>query len=120
MPDDVVLANMGSIVHGGQETTSSSLARFLTIVAEDSDLQQKLRAELQDAKAVTNISDPISSHFSRTVQKKAPGEDLDYVEIEKLPILDAVVREMLRVYSPVTFIWRQYVSCLLLLGCSNY
>jgi cytochrome P450 len=63
MPDDVVLANMGSIVHGGQETTSSSLARFLTIVAEDSDLQQKLRAELQDAKAVTNISDPISSHF---------------------------------------------------------
>ncbi|KAJ7302444.1 cytochrome P450 [Mycena albidolilacea] len=90
MPDDVVLANMGSIVHGGQETTSSSLARFLTIVAEDSDLQQKLRAELQNAKA-----------------KKAPGEDLDYVEIEKLPILDAVVREMLRVYSPVTFIWRQ-------------
>jgi cytochrome P450 len=63
MPDDVVLANMGSIVHSGQETTSSSLARFLTIVAEDSDLQQKLRAELQDAKAVTTISDPISSHF---------------------------------------------------------
>ncbi|KAF7356022.1 hypothetical protein MVEN_00931600 [Mycena venus] len=90
MPDDVVLANMGSIVHGGQETTSSSLARFLTIVAEDSDLQQKLRAELQEAKA-----------------KKAPGEDLDYVEIERLPLLDAVVREMLRVYAPVTFVWRQ-------------
>ncbi|KAF7370025.1 hypothetical protein MSAN_00632500 [Mycena sanguinolenta] len=90
MPDDVVLANMGSIVHGGQETTSSSLARFLTIVAEDNDLQQRLREELRAAKAL-----------------KAPGEDLNFNELERLPLLDAVVREMLRVYSPVTFVWRQ-------------
>ncbi|KAF7369934.1 hypothetical protein MSAN_00622900 [Mycena sanguinolenta] len=90
MPDDVVLANMGSIVHGGQETTSSSLARFLTIVAEDHDLQQRLREELRAAKAL-----------------KAPGEDLNFNELERLPLLDAVVREMLRVYSPVTFVWRQ-------------
>ncbi|KAJ6478109.1 cytochrome P450 [Mycena vitilis] len=90
MPDDVVLANMSSIVHGGQETTSSSLSRFLTIVAEDTDLQQKLRDELREAKA-----------------KKVSGEDLDYNELERLPLLDAVVREMLRIYSPVTFVWRQ-------------
>ncbi|KAJ7509559.1 cytochrome P450 [Mycena galericulata] len=90
MPDDVVLANMSSIVHGGQETTSSSLARFLSLVAADPDLQQKLRLEVQEAKA-----------------KKAPGEDLDFNELERLPLLDAVVREMLRVYSPVTFVWRQ-------------
>ncbi|KAF8217205.1 cytochrome P450 [Mycena galopus ATCC 62051] len=90
MPDDVVLANIGSIVHGGQETTSSSLARLLTVFAENNDLQQKLRTELQEAKA-----------------KKPPGEDLDYVELERLPLLDAVVKEMLRVYSPVTFVWRQ-------------
>ncbi|KAJ7304515.1 cytochrome P450 [Mycena albidolilacea] len=90
MPDDVVLANMSSIVHGGQETTSSSLARLLTIVAEDVDLQEKLRSELREAKA-----------------KKEPGEDLDFNELEKLPMLDAVVREMLRMYSPVTFVWRQ-------------
>ncbi|KAJ6490885.1 cytochrome P450 [Mycena sanguinolenta] len=88
MPDDVVLANMGSIVHGGQETTSSSLARLLTIVAEDNDLQQRLREELRAAKAV-------------------PGEDLNFNELERLPLLDAVVREMLRMYSPVTFVWRQ-------------
>ncbi|KAF8217181.1 cytochrome P450 [Mycena galopus ATCC 62051] len=90
MSDDVVLANMGSIVHGGQETTSSSLARFLTLIAEDVDLQQRLREEIRGAKAL-----------------KAPGEDLDFNELERLPLLDAVVREMLRVYSPVTFIWRQ-------------
>ncbi|KAK7035049.1 cytochrome P450 [Favolaschia claudopus] len=90
MSEDTVLANMGSIVHGGQETTSSSLARFLTIIAEDQDLQVRLREELRDAKA-----------------KKAPGEDLDYTELEKLPLLDAVVREMMRIYSPVTFVWRQ-------------
>ncbi|KAJ7905901.1 cytochrome P450, partial [Mycena leptocephala] len=88
MPDNVVLANMSSIVHGGQETTSSSLARFLSIVAENTDLQQKLRAELREAKA-------------------EPGEDLNFNELERLPLLDAVVREMLRIYSPVTFVWRQ-------------
>ncbi|KAJ7166841.1 cytochrome P450 [Mycena filopes] len=90
MSEDVVLANMSSIVHGGQETTSSSLARFLSIVAEDTDLQQRLRVELQEAKA-----------------NKAPGENLDFNELERLPLLDAVVREMLRIYSPVTFVWRQ-------------
>ncbi|KAJ7227722.1 cytochrome P450 [Mycena haematopus] len=93
MSDEIVLANMGSIVHGGQETTSSSLARFLAIIAEDSDLQQRLREELYEAKAL-----------------KAPGEDLDFNELEKLPLLDAVVREMLRVYSPVTFVWRQTIK----------
>ncbi|KAJ6582349.1 cytochrome P450 [Mycena capillaripes] len=90
MSDDVVLANMGSIVHGGQETTSSSLARFLSIVAENPDLQQRLREEICEAKA-----------------RKAPGEDLDFNELERLPLLDAVVREMLRIHSPVTFVWRQ-------------
>ncbi|KAJ7438779.1 cytochrome P450 [Mycena galericulata] len=78
MPDDVVLANTSFIVHGGQETTSSSLARFLSLVAADPDLQQRLRLELQAAKA-----------------KKASGEDLDFSELERLPLLDAVVREML-------------------------
>ncbi|KAJ7103857.1 cytochrome P450 [Mycena epipterygia] len=90
MSDDVVLANMGSIVHGGQENASASLARLLSIIALDTDLQQKLRVELQQAKA-----------------HKALGEDLDFNELERLPLLDAVIREMLRVYSPVTFVWRQ-------------
>ncbi|KAJ6622971.1 cytochrome P450 [Mycena sp. CBHHK59/15] len=90
MPAHTVLANMGSIVHGGQETTSSALARLLSMFAADPDLQNKLRVELQEAKA-----------------KKAPGEDLDFNELENLPLLDAVVREMLRVHSPVTFVWRQ-------------
>ncbi|KAJ7665633.1 cytochrome P450 [Mycena rosella] len=90
MSDDVVLANMGSIVHGGQETLSTFLARFLSLVAADTELQHKLRAELQGAK-----------------DKKRPGEDLDCNELEKLPLLDAVVREMLRMYAPVPFVWRQ-------------
>ncbi|KAJ7289345.1 cytochrome P450 [Mycena rebaudengoi] len=90
MSEDVVLANMSSIVHGGQETTPPCLARFLNLVAADKDLQHRLRVELQEAKA-----------------KKTEGEDLDFNELERLPLLDAVVREMLRMYSPVTFIWRQ-------------
>ncbi|KAJ6532558.1 cytochrome P450 [Mycena capillaripes] len=86
MSDDAVLANMGSIVLGGQETTPSSLARLLSIVAENPDLQQRLREEICEAKA-----------------KKAPGADLDFNELKRLPLLDALVREMLRIHPAVTF-----------------
>jgi cytochrome P450 len=56
--DDLV----SSIVHGGQETTSSFLARFLSIISEHSAIQQKLRAELQEANAASHFQ-PGSSLF---------------------------------------------------------
>ncbi|KAK6984692.1 cytochrome P450 [Favolaschia claudopus] len=64
---------------------------LITSMTEDQDLQARLRAELREAKAA----------------KKAPGEDLDYSELESLPLLD---RKMLRIYSPVTFVWRQTIK----------
>ncbi|KAJ7897703.1 cytochrome P450 [Mycena olivaceomarginata] len=93
MPDNVVLANMGSIVHGGQETMF-----FLSRPIPDHRCGgQRLTTKTQSRVA-----------RRQGLQKKAPGEDLDYIEIERLPLLDTVIREMLRVYSPVTFVWRQY------------
>ncbi|KAF8225656.1 cytochrome P450 [Tricholoma matsutake] len=89
MPDDVVTANMGSVVHGAQETTSSAMARLLSLMATHPNLQIRIRQELIDAK------------------KANPNEDLDFYELNSLPLLDAVCKETLRLYTPVTFVWRQ-------------
>lgn len=43
------------------------------------------------------------------MQKKGSTE-LDYNELNTLPLMDAVCREFLRLYPPVTFVWREYVS----------
>ncbi|KAJ6590229.1 cytochrome P450 [Mycena sp. CBHHK59/15] len=59
-----------------------------------------------DADEADKMSDDIVLANMSSI-KKAPGEDLDFNELERLPLLDAVVREMLRIHSPVTFVWRQ-------------
>jgi cytochrome P450 len=88
MDDEAVIANMSSIVLGGQETTSGALSRLLCLMVHNKDLQQRLRTELNDARA------------------KKGGVELDYNELNALPLLDAVVREALRLFAPVTFVWR--------------
>jgi len=90
MPDDVVLANMSAVVHGAQETTASTMARLLSLITTDPILQIQLRQELMDAKKL-----------------KGNSEDLDFYELNSLPLLDAVCKEVLRLYTPVTFVWRQ-------------
>lgn len=61
------------------DTTSSALSRILYLLAEHQDVQNKLRAELAQAK------------------KENGGKELDYDELVALPYLDAVCRETLRV-----------------------
>ncbi|KAF8880306.1 cytochrome P450 [Infundibulicybe gibba] len=92
LADDSILANISSIVHGGQETTSGSLARFISVMAADPSLQTRLRDEIRQAK-----------------QNKG-GDDLNFTELNGLSILDAVCREVFRIYSPVTFVWRQTIE----------
>jgi cytochrome P450 len=58
------------------DTTSGALARILSTLAEHSDVQDKLRKELSEA-------------------RKGKG-DLDYDDLSSLPYLDAVCRETLR------------------------
>ncbi|THU94004.1 cytochrome P450 [Dendrothele bispora CBS 962.96] len=87
MSDEDVVANMSSIVLGGQETTSGALTRLLCLIVNDLDLQQRLRDEINEA-------------------VKKNGEDLPYSELNALPLLDGVCREALRLFSPVTFVWR--------------
>ena len=74
------------------DTTSNALSRTLHILAQRPDAQEKLRAELQAA--------------------CGPGADmstLSYDDLVKLPYLDAVCRETLRLYAPVPYSVRQCV-----------
>ncbi|KAF8064824.1 cytochrome P450 [Lyophyllum atratum] len=93
LPDDVVIANMGSVVHGAQETTSGALSRFISLLALNPDLQSRLREELSEAR-----------------ERKGNDEDFDFHELNNLPLLDAVCRETLRLFTPVTFVWRQTIE----------
>ncbi len=61
------------------DTTSSALSRILHLLAEHPEVQNKLRAELVEAK------------------EENDGRELDYDRLVLLPYLDAVCRETLRV-----------------------
>ncbi|CDO75038.1 hypothetical protein BN946_scf184640.g13 [Trametes cinnabarina] len=75
-----------TLILGGMDTTSNALSRILQILAEKHDVQEKLRKELVDA---------------------SDGEDIPHDNLVKLPYLDAVCRETLRLYAPVSFGLRQ-------------
>lgn len=62
-------------IFAGLDTTSNALSRILTVLAEHPEHQQKLREELLHARA---------------------AEGLPYDELNRLPYLDGVIRETLR------------------------
>lgn len=75
------------------DTTSSALSRILHLLVEYPDAQNKLRAELIEAK------------------KANGGRELDYDKLVLLPYLDAVCRETLRVcVFPIFFSLLQNLS----------
>ena len=58
------------------DTTSGALARVLQMLAQNPDIQERLRREI--------------------TKSRANGGDLDYNGLTDLPYLDAVIRETLR------------------------
>ncbi|KAJ3820397.1 cytochrome P450 [Lentinula raphanica] len=73
-----------TLLFAATDTTSSALSRLLFLLAKHPEVQEKLRREVIEARRNNN------------------GEDLSYNEINSLPYLDAVCRESLRLYPPVT------------------
>ena len=73
-----------TFILAGMDTTSNALSRILHQLSMYPDAQTKLRAELVEATNGGTI-------------------DLDYDTLMKLPYLDAVCRETLRLFAPVTF-----------------
>lgn len=67
----------GTITVAGEDTTANTVAWSLYELAKNPELQEKLRAELNEA---------------------GPDESVDY---DRLPILNALLKEILRLYSTV-------------------
>ena len=66
-----------SFILAGVDTTSNSLSRILHLLAENPDVQEKLRKEIHEAE----------ERYSKVIP---------YDELSQLPYLDAICRETLR------------------------
>ncbi|EIW75990.1 cytochrome P450 [Coniophora puteana RWD-64-598 SS2] len=89
MSDDEVLAQIPTFLVAGHETTSTATSWALKSLAEYPAVQTKLREEL----ASLGTDTPTMDELSET----------------SLPYLDAVVRESLRLHSPVPFAARKAI-----------
>ncbi len=67
------------------DTTSNVLCRILHTLAQHPDAQDQLRAEFIDAQGSFDVDNCVNIHYD---------------ELVKLPYLDAVCRETLRLYPP--------------------
>ncbi|CAA7267246.1 unnamed protein product [Cyclocybe aegerita] len=92
MKEDELLAQVIGITFAAVDTTSSALSRILYLLATHKDVQDKLRQEIRDA------------------CKENGGLDPDHDTLVALPYLDAVCRETLRLYAPVTKVDRVTIA----------
>ena len=76
------------------DTTSSALSHILQILAQKPSIQSDLRAEVRRAAAYAGNQELTDCEFG------------SYDDLMSLPLLDAVLRETLRVHPPVSWIWR--------------
>ncbi|KAI0070119.1 cytochrome P450 [Panus rudis PR-1116 ss-1] len=83
---DRIRVDCRQLIFAAMETTSGALAHILHLLAEHQDIQDKLREEILKAKEEFN------------------GEDIPYDTLVSLPYIEAVCRESLRLYAPLTTI----------------
>ncbi|KAH9066038.1 cytochrome P450 [Lactarius deliciosus] len=86
LSEEELVAQMAVFIIAGTDTTSSALSRILHVLSLHPDAQDKLRKELKEA--------------------HEDNEELTHDELVSLPFLEAVCRETLRLYPPVTGVMR--------------
>ncbi|OBZ67576.1 hypothetical protein A0H81_12405 [Grifola frondosa] len=86
LPEHELIAQMSTLTFAAMDTTSNALSLILQLLAEHSDVQNRVRKEILEA---------------------SNGGDLPYDELIELPYLDAVCRETLRLRAPATFVFRE-------------
>ncbi|OCB91363.1 cytochrome P450 [Sanghuangporus baumii] len=91
LPESEIISQITTLLFAAQDTTSSALSRTLQVLAMHPEAQVHLRQEVRHAK---EAADSDESAFG------------DYDSLMRLPFLDAVVRETLRLYPPVSWGWR--------------
>ncbi|RPD52579.1 cytochrome P450 [Lentinus tigrinus ALCF2SS1-6] len=93
MSNEELIAQVSTIMLAGLDTTSNALSRMLDVLARDPTSQERLRTELLSAQ--------------RQGVMESTGPSIPHAELMKLPYLDAVVKETLRLYPPVGFMSRR-------------
>jgi len=91
------------MIFAGLETTTAAVARTLYMLAKHPHVQAQLRAEVCDAMTAYqafNVDHLHAQHESGSVR-------LSYDALMNLPLLDAVVRETLRLYPPLPILTRK-------------
>ncbi|KAK7466276.1 hypothetical protein VKT23_005004 [Stygiomarasmius scandens] len=78
-----LIGQMSTLIFAAMDTTSNGMSRMLELLSTHLDVQNKLRQEVTEA-------------------RKEAGRDLTYDKLIALPYLDAVCRETLRLYPPVS------------------
>ncbi|KAI0086773.1 cytochrome P450 [Irpex rosettiformis] len=86
LEDDEIIAQMSTIIFAATDTTSAMMSRILHLLSERPEVQERLRAEIMDARR---------------------GQDIPYDQLIQLPYLDAVCKETLRMYPPVPISFKQ-------------
>ncbi|EMD38349.1 hypothetical protein CERSUDRAFT_82603 [Gelatoporia subvermispora B] len=86
LPEEELIAQMSTLTFAAMDTTSNALSRILHLLAENQHIQDKLRAELSQAR---------------------DGHDIPYDDLVHLPYLDAVCRETLRIHPPAPWLFRE-------------
>ncbi|KAF8060722.1 cytochrome P450 [Lyophyllum atratum] len=88
---------MTVLIFGAQDTTSSALSRILYLLsihpAIQASVRDEVRAKLREKRAEGDLSDR-----------------LGYDDVMSLPLLNAVIKETLRLYPPVPFVRRTAVK----------
>ncbi|EIM84997.1 cytochrome P450 [Stereum hirsutum FP-91666 SS1] len=87
LPDIELLGQMSTLTFAAMDTTSTALSRILHLLSMNQPVQDRLREELVNA-------------------RKEAGGDFDYDALMGLPFLEAVCRETLRMYPPLTQLLR--------------
>jgi len=86
LTDEELIANMSILVIAGTDTTTTAMTHILQLLAENPHLQDQVRQEIHE-----NMTD----------------DEIPYDVLVDLPLLDAVCRETLRLYPPVSFVFRE-------------
>lgn len=85
LPEFELMGQMSTLIFAAMDSTSGLLARILHLLAQNPDIQERLRQEITEA--------------------RARGGDLNYDDLTALPYLGAVIRETLRLFpsAPMTY-----------------
>jgi cytochrome P450 len=93
------------MIFAGLETTTAAVARALYMLAKHPDVQAQLKAEINNAMTAYEASD-VHSY----AEDNSGSVRLSYDALMSLPLLDAVVRETLRLYPSLPILARRLVG----------